>query len=175
MSDRQRAVLTKLANARVESRDRVCRAQIILACAEGLTNVAVAEKLQVHEQRVRRWRGRWFAAAERLAEAEDGGANPKEVRELVLSVLDDSPRPGTPVKFSAEQVTQLIALACEPPEDSGLPVTHWTPTELAEEARKRGIVESISPRHLDRLMKSGAASTAQKPLLDDLARQARRR
>ena len=28
----------------------------------------------------------------------------------------------------------IIALACEPPAQSGLPVSHWTPTELAREA-----------------------------------------
>jgi hypothetical protein len=57
----------------------------------------------------------------------------------------------------------------EPPEDSGIPVTHWTPDELAKEAIKRGIVESISARHLDRLLKRGGPPTTQKPVLDDVS------
>jgi len=52
-------------------------------------------------------------------------------------------------------VAQIISLACEKPEDSGLPVSHWTPPELAREAAKRGIVESISPRQVDRFLKGG--------------------
>jgi hypothetical protein len=35
-------------------------------------------------------------------------------------------------------------LACEPPADSGLPISHWTSVELARLAVQRGIVKSIS-------------------------------
>jgi len=38
---------------------------------------------------------------------------------------------------------------------SGRPVTHWTLAELADEAMKRGVVESIPPRHVDRVPKEG--------------------
>ena len=55
----------------------------------------------------------------------------------------------------AEQLTQIIAVACEQPEECGRPVTHWTPKELADEVVKRGIVDTISPRHVDRLLKRG--------------------
>jgi len=40
----------------------------------------------------------------------------------------------------------MVALACESRQASGYPVSHWTPTELATESIKRGIVEQISPR-----------------------------
>ena len=49
----------------------------------------------------------------------------------------------------------IIGVACELPEESGRPVTHWTPRELADEVIQRGIVESISPRHVDRVLKGG--------------------
>ena len=39
-----------------------------------------------------------------------------------------------------------MAVACEPPGDSGRPLSQWTPRELAEEAVQRGIVPSISAR-----------------------------
>jgi transposase len=156
----QRQVLRKNANAKVKSRDLVERSQIILWCDEGLTNVEQARRLGVHEQRVRRWRQRWARVADRLAQAEEAGASLAELRDHIEDVLSDSPRTGAPAKFSAEQITQLIALACETPQESGIPVTHWTPKELAKEARKRGIVESISARHLDRLLKRGRSSTS---------------
>jgi transposase len=118
LSEAQRQVLEKLANSKVKSRDLVERAQIILWCDEGLTNVEQARRLRVHEQRVRRWRRRWAEEASRLTEAEAAGASLKEVRAHAERVLNDAPRPGAPSKFSPEQIAQLIALACEVPEDT---------------------------------------------------------
>ena len=48
----------------------------------------------------------------------------------------------SPGKFTAEQVTQILAVACEPPatEIPGRPITHWTHAELRDEVVKRGIV-----------------------------------
>jgi transposase len=70
-----------------------------------------------------------------------------------MKLLADEPRPGCPGKFTAEQITLLFALACEPPEKSGLPITHWTGAELAAEAIKRGIFESISVSQVNRLLR----------------------
>jgi putative transposase len=61
-----------------------------------------------------------------------------------------------------------MALACEPPEASGRPISQWTPRELADEAIKRGMVETISERHVGRFLTSGRAQTASKPLLAQL-------
>ena len=62
-------------------------------------------------------------------------------------------RPGTPATFSAEQICRIIAVACEEPEESGRPISEWTPRELADEVVKREIVESISPRQVGRFLK----------------------
>jgi hypothetical protein len=83
----------------------------------------------------------------------------------VVERLQDAPRPGAPTTFRAEQWCQIIALACEPPEASGRPISHWTPRELADEARKRGIVETISERHVGRFLKSSRSQTAPQSLL----------
>ena len=48
---------------------------------------------------------------------------------------------------------QIMALACEKPEASDRPISTWTPRELADEAVKRGIVEQISPRTVERCLK----------------------
>ena len=125
------------------------RAQIILRLAASHDTSEVAKHFETTRLTVRRWRQHWLGRPH---------ASAKER-------LQDAPRPGTPGTFSAEQWCQIMALACEPPEASGRPISHWTPRELADEAIKRGIVETISERHVGRFLKAGRAQTASKPLL----------
>jgi putative transposase len=79
---------------------------------------------------------------------------------LIEQVLQDEPRSGTPNFFSTEQVVQIVAIACESPEQSERPVSHWTPRELALEAVKRGVVEKISPRSVGRFLKRSHSQTS---------------
>ena len=79
---------------------------------------------------------------------------PAALREAIEEVLSDLPRAGCGGTFTAEQIAQIMAVACEPPENSGRPVTHWTPRELADEVIERGIVPSISVRHVGRFLKA---------------------
>jgi putative transposase len=120
--------------------------------AEGYSNEDQAESLGVDRQRVRRWRHRWARAFGALVDAEGEGACERDLVRLVRGVLADDMPSGAPPKFSAEQVASIIAVACESPKDSGLPVSHWTPKELACEVVKRGIVQSISARQIDRFL-----------------------
>jgi len=152
LTARQQGVLEALTRASSTPQQLAERCRIVLRSAQGKRNLHQAAELGVDRQRVRRWRGRWAAAQERLAVAEAEGANDKDLRALIVSVLSDGKRTGGPPKFSPEQMAEIISLACEPPSDSGLPVSHWTPPELAREAIKRGIVESISPRQVDRFL-----------------------
>ena len=125
------------------------RAQIILHLAEGQTTREVADNLSTSRLTVRRWRRHWLTRPD------------ISVRER----LQDAPRAGTPATFSAEQWCQIMAIACEPPEAAGRPISHWTPREIAAEALKRGIVETISERHVGRFLKSGRPQTAPQPVL----------
>ena len=160
LSPRQRKILEALSRSRVLAERLVERATLIVMCAAGVSDAEQARRLRVDEQRPRRWRRRWLAGVAALNEAEAAGATERELRDRIEALLADAARTGTPPKFSPEQIAQLISLACEPPSDSGLPVTHWTPEELAKEARKRSIVENISARHLDRLLKRGRSASA---------------
>ena len=45
-----------------------------------------------------------------------------------------------------------MAVACELPEQSDRPITHWTTRELADEVIKREIVPSISARTVGRIL-----------------------
>ena len=138
------------------------RARIVLGAATGLRNEPLARHLGCTAKTVRKWRGRWAAAEAQLAVVE---TDPAALKTAIATVLADAPRPGAPDTFTAEQIIQIINLACTPPADSGRPVDAWTPRELAEEAVKRDLVVSISPRSVGRFLKSGRSPAASQPLL----------
>jgi hypothetical protein len=52
-----------------------------------------------------------------------------------------------------------MALACEPSEQSNLPLSHWSQSELAREAVRRGIVDSISHGSVGRFLKKRPTSS----------------
>jgi putative transposase len=91
--------------------------------------------------------------------------DPAALAQAIAAVLADAPRPGAPGTFTAEQVVQIITLACRPPEQLGRPVAAWTPRELADEAVKQGIVDTISPRTVGRFLNGGRSPAAPQPLL----------
>ena len=156
LSQRQRQLIERIKRTPREAAGLVERCRIVLMSADGVTNQEQAKRLSVDRQRVRRWRVRWVQAEAELTECESVDVSPDDLEARIRERLADRARSGTPPKFTPEQVAALIALACEEPEESDLPVSHWTPTELAAEATRRGIVESISPRHVDRLLTESA-------------------
>lgn len=152
LTKRQHAELARIVRKANSKQVHVMRAKIILLAEEGLNNQQIANRLEGHRETVRKWRDRWADEAENLA-AVEAEADDKELGKYVLSLLSDQARSGTPGKFTAEQICQIVAISCEEPEAYGRPVTHWTPAELADEAVKQGIVESISARHAGRFLK----------------------
>ena len=114
------------------------RAKIILLASQGKNNRTIARELDISRKMARLWRERWLQLKQ------------KDV--TVLERLLDAERPGSPTKFTTEQVLQLFAIACESPAKYGRPISHWTSRELAEEMEIQGIVRSISPRHVARLL-----------------------
>jgi transposase len=151
LSTGQRSVLERLVRAPTTAQRLAHRARIILMSADGMSNVDQAAAIHGEAQQVRRWRRRWEAMQPAIAAAED--AEPEaHVDDLVVAVLSDEPGRGRKPEFTAEQVSLIIAVACESPSESKREVSHWTRQELADEAMKRGIVKSISPRHVGRLL-----------------------
>ena len=120
------------------------RARIIQAAGIGMNNHEISRELGVRVNTVRLWRDRWVE--KQSIPLEEMGAAER---------LQDAPRSGSPGKFSAEQIAQIIAIACEDPETNGYPVSHWTPKEIVQEAVKRGVVERISERQVGRFLKRG--------------------
>jgi hypothetical protein len=69
---------------------------------------------------------------------------------------------GSPGKFEAEQVCQIIALACETPPDY---LSHWSRKELKREIINRGIAEDISETTVGVFLKSGGIKTTSSQIL----------
>jgi len=165
LSPRLGGVLAHLARRQTSAQRLARRLQIVLAARDGLNNDQIARRFGLGRATVRTWRARWLIAAPRLEGAAAAGDDDRLLARLVADALDDAPRPGGPVTFGAEQVVQIVAVACEPPPGSDRPTSHWTPRELADEAVKRGIVRSISPRSVERFLGSGRPQAAPEPLL----------
>jgi len=164
LTERQQEILQTMTRSSTCPQALAQRARMILLGFDGLDNEALADRIGCERHAVGLWRRRWAAAWQRLVLiecCEKESALPKAIDDL----LRDGPRSGCPGKFTAEQVTQILAVACEPPADSGRPVTHWTPRELADEVRKRGIVTSISARHVGRFLKYRRTAAAPQSLL----------
>jgi putative transposase len=91
-----------------------------------------------------------------LQAAEDACVTQRELTALIQDVLSNAFRSGSPGKFMAEQLAQVIAVACEPPAKSDRPISHWTARELADEVIKRQIVADISVRTVGRILEEAA-------------------
>lgn len=152
ITERQQDVLKEISNSTTSALRLVQRATVILLAFAGEDNQDIAKEVGFNRNAVAKWRRRWAKAWHKLIliECEQSRAG---LRRAIEDALADAPRSGCPGIFTPEQVTQILALACEPPEKSGRPITHWTSHELADEAKKRGIVESISASQVGRYLR----------------------
>jgi putative transposase len=142
LSTTERQALVRLERRHGTPQQVAVRARIILHAADGMNNAQIGRELALDVDTVRLWRLRWL------------GLQGVSLADLSLEErLRDAPRPGRPSAITAEQVCQLVELACEAPEKAGRPISQWTGRELADELVARGIVAQISPRHASRLLK----------------------
>jgi len=155
ITERQNEILQAFSRA-VSAPSRLRqRASIIVLAFDGLRNEAIAARVGLTHRQVGRWRRRWAKAWNQLIDLECCESR-ADLRRAIEAILSDEPRPGAPGKFTPEQVTQILAVACEPPAKSGRPITHWTVQELTAEVIRRGIVESISPSQVYRYLRAAA-------------------
>ena len=151
VTERQLRILQDIAHSRTAAVRLVQRATLILRALDRIDNQDIADEIDLNRNAIGLWRRRWAEAWPKLISVECTETQ-ADLRRAIEDVLSDEPRPGNPGKFTPEQVTQILALACEPPEKSGRPITHWTAHELADEAQKRGIVASISASQVNRYL-----------------------
>src|SRR5438270_7600194 len=147
LSEKEQEGLLQITKRHRSEQQVVQRARIVLAAAQGQTNVQIASELGINVDTVRLWRDRWV------------GLQGIDLETVSLTErLQDAPRPGVKPKFSTEQRCQIAALACEAPAQAERPISQWTGREIADELQARGIVEQISPRHAARLLKKGVSN-----------------
>jgi hypothetical protein len=143
VTERQESILDGIRRSTTAPQRLVQRAQIILMAFAGTYNRDIAGQVGVVRKQVGVWRRRWQRSFDALVAIECGETR-AALQRAIEDVLSDAPRSGSPGKFTAEEVTAILALACETPEQSGRPIDRWTHRELADEAVKRKIVPSIS-------------------------------
>src|SRR4249919_4349206 len=119
LSDAERSDLRARARRRKIARADAMRAEIVLLAADGMTNLAIAERLGITRVTVATWRKRF--ATGRL----DG--------------LADEPRPGAPRKIGDEKIAEVVTTTLETMPAAA---THWSTRSMA---RATGV--SISTVH----------------------------
>ena len=108
LSAEDTATLTRWTARRTTAQALALRSRIILRCATGLSNTAVARELGVTDQTVCKWRGRF-------------------VKRGTAGLLDE-PRSGVPRKITDDQVEAVIVKTLEAtPHDA----THWSTRSMA--------------------------------------------
>lgn len=147
LDKRARQGLLEMIRRHSSAQQLVTSARIILLAADGKNHSQIARDLGISVDMARLWRDRWHSFA---------GIGLDELS--VSERLEDAPRSGKPPTITAEQVCQIVGLACETPLESERPISQWTGREIADEITKRHIVEQISPRHASRLLKRGIYS-----------------
>ena len=152
LTSNQEEILSKIIRTQTNPQNLVRRAKIIILAAEGKSNLSIASELKINRETVRLWRRRWIDGSATLSLAEQKGESHKELMKRMTNLLSDAPRPGAPATFTPENIVKIVAVACELPEESGRPITHWTSRELADEVIKREIVPSISIRTVARFL-----------------------
>src|SRR3954449_13008084 len=108
LSEGERVALEQVVRAHSSGQALVRRARVVLLAAMGYSNLDIARLVPMDEEAVGLWRRRWFGFRAVPLEAMD-----------VSDRLADAPRPGAVPRLSAEQVCQIVALACEQPIGSG--------------------------------------------------------
>src|SRR5438552_4932294 len=124
LSDAERRILQGWATRRKTAQGLALRARIVLACAEGGPNIAVAARLGVSRGTVTRWRARFLARR--------------------LDGLGDEPRPGVPRTISDAQVEEVVVRTLEEVPEGA---THWSKRELARQV-------GISPTSVHRIWRA---------------------
>jgi transposase len=107
----EREELTRLTRRHKSAQAMALRSRIVLACAEGLDNKTVGERLRCHPDTVGKWRARFL--------------------EHRLDGLYDEPRPGRPRTITVDQVEGVVVATLESTPENA---THWTRSKMAARA-----------------------------------------
>jgi transposase len=124
LSEDERRILENWVRRRSTAQGLALRARIVLACAGGSSNTAVAARLGIRRATVTKWRIRFLARR--------------------LDGLSDEPRPGVPRTISDAQVEEVVVRTLEETPEGA---THWSKRELAKRV-------GISPTSVHRIWRA---------------------
>jgi len=151
LSDTMKTILTTYSKSRTLPASLVKRSRIILLASQGITNQTIASQVGLHYNHAATWRNRFLAALTSLRNIEE--CAPEKLEQEIRLLLSDKKRSGAPTKFTAEQIMEIINLACKNPSDFGYEVSHWSLPLLTVEIKKQGIAEQISEKSVSRFLK----------------------
>ncbi len=151
LTEGQTAILQQIIRSMTAPQRLVQRARLIVLAFGGMFNGSISGIIGLRRKQVGLWRRRWKQSFDALVAIECRESR-AALRRAIEEVLGDAPRSGSFGKFTAEQVTQVLAVACEPADQSGRPIDEWTGRELADELVQRGIVASISASQVNRYL-----------------------
>src|SRR3989441_8166870 len=121
LTARQRGCLEQLVRRQTSPQRLVRRAKILLALETGAKECHVMRQMHLNRGTVRAWRQRWLAFAPKLEQLTADEGSDKTLCTMIVEVLTDHPRPGTPATLTAEQIVPIVAVAGEEPAGSWRP------------------------------------------------------
>ena len=113
LTERQHAILQQIIRSTTASQRLVQRAHLIVLAFGGMFNGAIGGATGLRRKQVGLWRRRWKQSFDALVAIECRESQ-AALRRAIEEILADAPRSGSSGKFTAEQVTQVLAVACEP-------------------------------------------------------------
>jgi putative transposase len=152
LTRRQRKILEGFTRGRKVGQGLFFRASVILCWMEGLGIRETCRTLNRSRKTVRKWRKRWLSSFEAWG-TDESQWDYSTLRKKIVEALSDEARSGAPVKFKAEEVCQIIAMACKAPSSMEIPVSHWSARDLREAVIQARIVPAISIRTVGRILK----------------------
>jgi putative transposase len=165
VSEQQKEILSKISRQSTADFREVSRASLILEIEKGKPNSRIAKTMSCSIDKVKHWRYKWLDNQDALKKLESECRDTNKLEKNIREILKDNPRPGAPPTYSSEQYCQILAVALEHPEESGLPISQWSGRELADECNKRGITSGISGRQVGRFLKRNGCETSPQSVL----------
>jgi len=152
LSARELHILRKLIHARKTPQWLVARAKIILYAWHQKSNTRISALTGHSRTTVILWRTRYLAGFPLFQALLQQKCSDTVLQKIIRQILSDENRSGPPCRITAEQKIALIGLACEPLPQPNVPQFQWDAPTLAAEAIRRGIVSSISPSWVNRIL-----------------------
>jgi len=162
LSDRQKEIIHRIVKKGSVGIAMCKRLQVVLLANEGMSDYGINRVIGMQKNWIGIWRYRWQLQSERLRRLEcddDLGISDKEMEKHILEIMAGEKRGGKSSKITLSQLNQIVALACEKPENHGIPFSKWSMASLAQVIMKEKIVESISPSYVCRILKKKTAAT----------------